>query len=159
MDEAQSAPSRGVSIVILDDNRILLQQRADFRYWSLPGGRIEPGETHEEAAVREVLEEIGLQVKLVRVVGNYWKPQHNDRVTVFQAVIVGGQIVQRSAETLAVRWFERNQLPWLPSTIRQYIEDTLANHSEPVEITLQIPRVEVLLRKLARRVYRLMNRS
>ena len=37
--------------------------------WSLPGGRVEPGETHEAAVVREVLEETGLAVRIVREVG------------------------------------------------------------------------------------------
>lgn len=37
--------------------------------WSLPGGRVEPGETHEQAVVREVAEETGIAVRVLREVG------------------------------------------------------------------------------------------
>jgi len=160
LSEAQHLPTRGVSTVILDESggRILLQKRADFRNWSLPGGRVEPGESVEAAAVREAFEETGLQVSLVRKVGDYWKPQHHDTVTVFQAKTVGGQIVQRSTETLDVRWFSLDRLPWISSTMKRYIEDTRANYAEPFEVTLKIAPMEVLLRQMARRVYRLVNR-
>ncbi|MEO8392171.1 MAG: NUDIX domain-containing protein [Chloroflexota bacterium] len=155
-------PTCGVSTVILDEGegegRILLQKRADFRNWSLPGGRVEPGESVEAAAVREAFEETGLEVRLVRKVGDYWKPQHNDTVTVFQAKIIGGQIVQSSAETLDVRWFEVGQLPWMTSTMKRYIADTLARYADPVTVTVRISPVEVLVRKMARRVYRLAKR-
>jgi len=155
MDEEAHVPTRGVSTVILDDaRRILLQKRADFRYWSLPGGRIEAGETVEQAAVRETLEETGLQVSLVRKVGDYWKPQHNDHVTVFEAKITGGQIIRQSAETADVRWFDTAALPWMPSAVRRYIDDTLARYNEPVRVTLRISWIEVLLRKMARRMRR-----
>ena len=160
MSRERNVPTRGVSTVILDegDARILLQKRADFRNWSLPGGHVEVGESVEAAAVRETLEETGLQVSLVRKVGDYWKPQHNDTVTVFQAKIIGGQIVQSSAETLDVRWFDLDQLPWLTSTMKRYIADTLARYADPVAVTLRISPVEVLLRKMARRIYRLAKR-
>ncbi len=153
-------PTRGVSTVVLDEggDRILLQKRADFRNWSLPGGRVEPGESVEAAAVREALEETGLEVRLVRKVGEYWKPQHNDTVTVFEAERIGGEIVQRSAETLDVRWFEMTALPWMPSVYRRYVDDTLAHYADPVAVTLRISPVEVLLRKMARRVYQLAKR-
>ena len=39
--------------------------------WSLPGGKIEPGETADACALREVLEETGMSVSLVGLVGNY----------------------------------------------------------------------------------------
>ena len=42
--------------------------------WTLPGGRIEPGERAEQAVVREVLEETGLEVRVIREVGSIHLP-------------------------------------------------------------------------------------
>ena len=62
-----------VGAVVQDDaGRILLILRGTEPAkgcWSLPGGRVEAGETHEEAVVREVAEETGLPVRVVREVG------------------------------------------------------------------------------------------
>ncbi len=57
MSRFPQRPPDGVQVVIWDtEARVLLQKREDFRIWSLPGGKIEPGETPEEAAVREIEE-------------------------------------------------------------------------------------------------------
>jgi 8-oxo-dGTP diphosphatase len=62
-----------VGAIVRDDKgRLLVVQRghppaADT--WTLPGGRVEPGETHERACVRELLEETGLEVEVGRRVG------------------------------------------------------------------------------------------
>jgi 8-oxo-dGTP diphosphatase len=51
------------SVALIDRDKVLLIQRARkpyFGMWSLPGGRVEPGETPEQTAQREVLEEVGL---------------------------------------------------------------------------------------------------
>jgi len=60
-----SQPVVGVGAVILDGDRVLLVKRGHSPLkgeWSLPGGRVELGESLEEALVREVLEETGIQV-------------------------------------------------------------------------------------------------
>jgi ADP-ribose pyrophosphatase YjhB (NUDIX family) len=56
-------------VVLLEAGRILLarHQRRNGSYWVLPGGAVEPGETPEEAAVREVREETGLEIHLERL--------------------------------------------------------------------------------------------
>lgn len=56
-------PELSVGAVIIDDDRLLLVRRArppGLGRWSLPGGRVERGETLAEALVREVAEETGL---------------------------------------------------------------------------------------------------
>jgi len=65
----------GVGVIVLDERgRVLLERRSDCSWWGLPGGQIEPGETIEEAAVREVKEETGLMVQVTRLLGIYSKP-------------------------------------------------------------------------------------
>ncbi|MEP7292701.1 MAG: NUDIX domain-containing protein, partial [Chloroflexota bacterium] len=142
--------THGANTVILAERRILLQIRADSHIWALPGGRVEPGETPEDAAIRETFEETGLQVRLERKVGTYWKPQQDDIVTVFSAQVVGGEIVQRSAETVDVRWFDQERLPWLMGTMKRYIADALAKHPEPQQATLWFSPSERALRRIAR---------
>jgi ADP-ribose pyrophosphatase YjhB (NUDIX family) len=56
-------------VVLLDGNRILLarHERGDHRYWVLPGGAVEPNEDPKDAAIREVREETGLEIRLERL--------------------------------------------------------------------------------------------
>jgi ADP-ribose pyrophosphatase YjhB (NUDIX family) len=63
-----------VGAVVFDaQGRLLMIQRGHdpgAGLWSIPGGRIEPGETDEQAVVRELLEETNLQVMVGRLVGS-----------------------------------------------------------------------------------------
>ncbi len=66
----------GCSAVIFDKDRakILLTRRSDNGRWCLPGGQMEAGETVEEACVREVQEETGLEVVAGHLIGVYSSP-------------------------------------------------------------------------------------
>ena len=97
--ETRPAVSSGGAI--LDgEGRILLLKRADEDVWCLPKGTVEPGETLEATALREIGEETGLRVRLlgpVRTVefSYYWPPQdvnYRRTVTYFLAQRVGGRI-------------------------------------------------------------------
>ncbi|MBK8032803.1 MAG: NUDIX domain-containing protein [Chloroflexi bacterium] len=57
-----------------DKTEILLTRRTDNGLWCLPGGGVDPGETVEEACIREVWEETGLQVRVERLIGVYSSP-------------------------------------------------------------------------------------
>ena len=52
--------------VVLRDGRVAVVHRPRYDDWSLPKGKLDPGESSEEAALREVEEETGLRCKLVR---------------------------------------------------------------------------------------------
>ena len=71
-------PSRlgvGANAIIFDDDGgILLEKRSDNGWWGLPGGHVEIGESAQDAVVREVLEETGLVVEIMRLVGVYSHP-------------------------------------------------------------------------------------
>ena len=66
----------GCSAVIFDNTRqkMLLTRRTDNGMWCLPGGGMDPGENAEETCVREVYEETGLHIQVVRLIGVYSSP-------------------------------------------------------------------------------------
>lgn len=64
----------GSFVVIFKNNKrdeVFLIFRSDLRFWNLPGGGIEKGETPEKAAVRETYEETGFRIKLSKQLGIY----------------------------------------------------------------------------------------
>lgn len=73
---ATAALKIGAAAAIFDvsGERILLTQRADNGQWCLPGGGMEPGESIAEGCTREVREEIGLPVRITRLIGVYSSP-------------------------------------------------------------------------------------
>jgi len=60
---------RAAGGVIVRDGRVLIVHRASYDDWSLPKGKLEPGESWEAAALREIEEETGLRCELGREVG------------------------------------------------------------------------------------------
>lgn len=65
------------SAVVVDQRgRILLLRRSDNDLWSIPGGAMEIGESIAETAVRETLEETGLEVRPLYVIAVYSDPRH-----------------------------------------------------------------------------------
>jgi ADP-ribose pyrophosphatase YjhB (NUDIX family) len=66
-----------VSAIVTDDQgRILLIRRTDNKYWAIPGGGVEPGESVSQATAREVKEETGMDCEVTGVVGIYSNPNH-----------------------------------------------------------------------------------
>ena len=62
------------AIIEFPNNKILLVKRGTVIFkghWALPGGKVDAGETVEQAVVREVKEETGLHVRIVRKIGEY----------------------------------------------------------------------------------------
>ncbi len=102
---------------------LLLMQRSDNGHWCLPGGRVEPGESVQAAALREVREETGWDVDLGRLVGVYSDPGvmvvrlgDGRRVQYlnlcFEAHVVGDLgALGTPDETLAVGFFPHDALP------------------------------------------------
>ncbi|BCJ74496.1 NUDIX hydrolase [Catellatospora sp. IY07-71] len=113
---------------VRDGDRVLLIRRTDNGLWSLPGGGQEIGEYLAETAVRETLEETGVQIKVVGLVGIYSDPNHVVAYTdgeirqqfsvCLRGEYLGGEPTP-SAESSDVRWVERAELEELaihPST-------------------------------------------
>jgi 8-oxo-dGTP diphosphatase len=111
-----------VGAVIKDaSGRLLLVRRGHepgAGLWSLPGGRVEPGETGEEAVAREILEETGLQVICGRLLGTAVLPGSAGTIVDirdYRAEITGGELAAGD-DAAAVRWVTRAELADLPLT-------------------------------------------
>jgi 8-oxo-dGTP pyrophosphatase MutT (NUDIX family) len=65
-----------VDTFVVNDGAVLLRLHEKYNYWGAPGGHIDPGEDANEAALREVWEEVGLKVELVGPVG--WQKQDTE---------------------------------------------------------------------------------
>jgi ADP-ribose pyrophosphatase YjhB (NUDIX family) len=118
----------GTTVVALtfirQGNQILLVRQAyGERYWSLPGGKMEPGESIEEAAIREVAEETGLEVRITRVVGLYSKPAEDGLAVTFEGEAISGTL-QAANEITECGYFPAHQLP---EPVRAHLQQRVAD--------------------------------
>lgn len=96
--------------------RLLLARNHRFppgRY-SVVAGYVEPGETLEECAQREVCEEVGIRIKEIRYFGNQPWPFPNSLMIGFTAEYDGGEITLEESEIADAGWFAADALPGLP---------------------------------------------
>ena len=112
------------------DGGIVLVRRAiepSYGKWVFPGGYVDRGETLEGATVREVKEESGLDVRLVRILSIYSYPGNPVILAVFLAEVTGGSL-RMDDESLEIRPFPASEIPWddlaFPST-RAALQDYL----------------------------------
>lgn len=104
----------GVNVVIIEDGKILLTKRDDFEVWCLPGGHCDAGESLAEAAIREAKEEIGLDVRLLNLIGLYSRPKWRNgeyHLASFAAEVIGGQLRMQPGEVIEIGYFGRDELP------------------------------------------------
>ncbi len=112
-------PVRIAAKVLIEDpkKRILLVKRAyepEKGYWDIPGGIIEAGEVIEDAAVREVKEETGLEVKIIDFLGvsneitegRDWKIV----LLIFKAEFLGGDVTLDENEVSEFKWLDKKSL-------------------------------------------------
>ena len=113
----------GVQALVRDRDGAVLVVRTTYppRRWNLPGGRVDGGETPDQAAIREAHEETGLDLRVERLVAVDVRLR-TAVVLVFDCTVVGGTLRPAPGEIAAVRWVAESELPrlspWLRETIR-----------------------------------------
>ena len=114
---------RVVAAIIRSDNKIYATQRGygDWKdYWEFPGGKIEPGETPQEALVREIKEELTADIEVGELIDTveYDYPGFHLSMDCFRCSIVSGTPVLKEAED--ARWLTADTIDsvdWLPADV------------------------------------------
>ncbi len=107
-------PKLASGAVFSYDGGILLVRRAiepSYGKWVFPGGYVDRGETLEGATVREVKEETGLDVRLLRILSTYSYPGNPVILAVFLGEVTGGSL-RMDDESLEIRAFPPSEIPW-----------------------------------------------
>ena len=87
--------------VLIDQGRVLLTRRLDGRHlagmWEFPGGKLEPGESPEDAVVRECAEECGIEVEVVDIldVTHHRYPEKDVLLLFYRCRLVAGEVQHR----------------------------------------------------------------
>ncbi len=116
----------GARALIIHDNQILLGKNLNRKYWSLPGGKIDRGETPEQCVLRELKEELDLDNLTVDFqLGIYHSRREGKRDTIYIFVIfVKNLIFNKQWELEDAGWFPLDALPkgTSPATKRRISE-------------------------------------
>jgi len=109
-------PQIVVGVAVIREGRVLAALRAGpDGGWEFPGGKVEPGETDEQAAVRELREELALEIAPGASLGPAQPIGDKYLLRVYAATLVSGEPVLH--EHSAIRWIgaaELTELDWLP---------------------------------------------
>lgn len=118
--EYPDVPLVGVGAIIIERDRVVLVKRGQAPLqgqWSIPGGMLEVGETLREAAVREVLEETGLQVQVGELLGVFDRILRDaEERTLYHYVLIDflcGRIAGEpvaACDAVEARWFSRDEI-------------------------------------------------
>lgn len=115
------APAVGVGAIVFDrEGRVLLVQRSKppaAGQWTVPGGKLEPGETLAQGAAREVREETGLVVEIgtLACVIERIDDEFHYVILDYFARVIGGELAAAS-DARAARFVDRDELAQLPLT-------------------------------------------
>jgi 8-oxo-dGTP diphosphatase len=112
-------PKVGVGVIVIKDGKVLLGKRKNAHgegSWSFAGGHLDFGESIEECAVREVLEETGLKIKNIRMgpfTNDVFKQENKHYITLFVIADYESGTVKVMEPDKCERWewFEWNNLP------------------------------------------------
>jgi 8-oxo-dGTP diphosphatase len=123
-------PANAASVALLRGGRVLLIQRARAPWdgaWSLPGGRLEAGETAEACAIRELHEELGLRVEALQPLARLVMGDGRFRLQVFATTAFSGDIAPND-EIAGFRWISPGEeaslttTPHLPEVLQRAVQ-------------------------------------
>lgn len=101
--------------IIAHDGAVLMirrRQKEGELLWAFPGGAVEDGETPEEAAVREVAEEVGLTVVAEKVLGDRVHPKTGRAMVYTACTVEGGELSVLDQDEIAeVAWVKHGDIP------------------------------------------------
>ena len=88
--------------------------------WEFPGGKLEAGETSQQALIREIQEELDVKIEVGELIDTieYDYPNFHLSMDCFRCVVVDGEIILKEAE--AAKWLDKDELysvDWLPADI------------------------------------------
>lgn len=126
----------GATIIVLNDkNEILLNLRSDTNTWGIIGGGMELGESLEETAARELMEEAGLNAECFELLDLlsgkelYFKYPNGDEtytvIALYRAVGVSGELKINDNESHKLQYFSVKNLPPLESRAEYVIEKAI----------------------------------
>jgi len=123
-------PNLAADVLVINNNRVLLIKRKNPPYgWAIPGGMIDYGETVEQAAVRELLEEtkIRLQIDDIKLLGIYSDPTRDPRGhTVSVIYYAYSNATPQAADDAAdAKYFSIQDLPELAFDHKKIIKDAM----------------------------------
>lgn len=127
IEEKQMKTVKVVAAIICDDikekNKIFATARGYGELkggWEFPGGKVEPGETPQQALIREIIEELDTEIKVGELIDTveYDYPTFHLSMDCFWAEVKAGHLELKEAE--AAKWLTKDQLDsvtWLPADI------------------------------------------
>ncbi len=132
-------PVPTVDVIIEIEGGIILIKRKNPPYgWALPGGFVDYGESLENAAVREALEETGLDVILLCQMHTYSNPQRDPRQHTISTVFIGSATgtPQAADDAAEVGIFKQENLPQLAFDHYQILQDYFHRVTKPGDAPL-----------------------
>ncbi len=111
-----------------DEDELFISQRTDGDFkglWEFPGGKIEEGETHQQALIREIKEELELNIEVGEFVNtvNYDYPTFHLIMHTYKCKIVSGHLVQNvHSDTKWIKRSEIKNIKWVPADIEVAIK-------------------------------------
>jgi len=121
---------------MVKDNKVLLVRHADvekpdYGDWLLPAGSVEPGEKFVEALKREMLEETGLKIEIVKKLTEIMDPYTKDKLVNLLCIPLTSSI-EISSELKETKWFDLNEIQRLENIhpdLKQFLVDRLKSLS------------------------------